>query len=118
MQEFPADADVRGDAWWRPAPAVTETEPTAADTEGHDAPSGAHRRAHEHPRAPPHTRAPARPSLLALIKDREKTYTAVVGTMKEALYVIHDDTLENTQSRALRAMIVINNGYDVDRCTI
>ena len=56
--------------------------------------------------------------LLALIKEREKTYTAVVGTMKEALYVIHDDTLENTQSRALRAMIVINNGYDVSRCTI
>ena len=50
--------------------------------------------------------------------DAEKTYTAVVGTMKEALYVIHDDTLENTQSRALRAMIVINNGYDVNRCTI
>ena len=56
--------------------------------------------------------------LLALIKEREKTYTAVVGTMKEALYVIHDDTLENTQSRAIRAMIVINNGYDVNRCTI
>ena len=57
-------------------------------------------------------------NLLALIKAQGETYTAVVGTTQEALYVIHDDTLENTQSRALRAMIVINNGYDIHRVTI
>ena len=55
---------------------------------------------------------------LALIKEQEKKYTAVIGTTSEALYVIHDDTLENTQSRAIRAMMVIINGYDVHRVTI
>lgn len=59
--------------------------------------------------------------LLALIKAQDTpqgTYTGVVGTVQEALYVLHDTELNSIKARAMRAMVVINNGYDIHRVTI
>ena len=60
-------------------------------------------------------------SLLALIKETELAgpeYTAVCGTVSEAMHVLHDTELKNIQARAVRALIVLHNKADIDRLKI
>ena len=56
--------------------------------------------------------------LLALIKKAEGSYTCVVGTIAEAIYVVYDDELQNIQSRAMRALITLHNEADINRVKI
>jgi hypothetical protein len=55
---------------------------------------------------------------LALVKLAEKTYTAIVGTVDEALWVGYGDELKELTHRCNRAMIVLYNDADISRVSI
>ena len=55
---------------------------------------------------------------LCLIKNTEDSYTAVVGTVEDALWVGYGSDYTNIKSRAIRAMIVLHNEADINRVKI
>ena len=55
---------------------------------------------------------------LCLIKSGDEQYTAVVGTIEDALWVGADSDYINIKSRAIRAMIVLHNEADINRVKI
>ncbi len=55
---------------------------------------------------------------LCLIKRAQEQYTAVVGTMQDAMWIGHGADYNAIKSRAIRAMIVLYNEADIDRVKI
>ncbi len=56
--------------------------------------------------------------LLCLIKNTDDSYTSIVGTIQDALWIGHDTEWNSIKSRSIRAMIVLHNEADIDRVKI
>jgi hypothetical protein len=55
---------------------------------------------------------------LALIKAQDEKYTCIVGTVTEAIFVLHELELSTAKSRCSRALIALHNEADLDKVTI